>query len=351
MLMLMLILSLSKKKITTIDNLATDEKSSLGFCQLSVPELLHDERLLRQVFAVLVTAHYQTKPSDLQLLLDNAQVRLFCIYHLLANNEKQILAVALIMNEGQRSSDDVLAVKNSTQRLRNEFIPQSLLTHCGIEQAFDFSYFRIMRIAVHPQCQQRGIGSFLLNKIESYAIQNKIDFIGASFGANEQLLKFWLLGDYQLARIGFSQDASSGEHSALVLKSLNKETAPVLKDIQYQFYRTFDYLLVDEYKHLSNSMVWLILHACPAIYLPKLSLVDINNINAFTNKERLFSSCVYSLHLWLLHHMTREFHLDVLPLISRVFKKNSIEDVCKQYQLSGKKSLNQLMINYLKDNI
>ncbi|MBL4899249.1 MAG: tRNA(Met) cytidine acetyltransferase, partial [Colwellia sp.] len=127
-------------------------KTQVEFKHFTAAELLANESLLRQVFAVLVTAHYQTKPSDVQILLDHEQVQLVCLMST-HEEEKQIIAVALLMHEGKYNEQSITeaefkAVSQSKRRLINNFIPQSLLTQCGVEQAFDYHYLRVMRIAV-----------------------------------------------------------------------------------------------------------------------------------------------------------------------------------------------------------
>ena len=349
---------------------------------LTAQQLLLDEALLKQVFAVLVTAHYQTKPSDLQLLLDNNNIHIVCVFLQEKRQEKQqnksVIAVALLMAEGQSDKNDIVAVKQSKRRLRNQFIPQSLLTHCGVEQAFEYNYFRIMRIAVHPQCQQQGIGSFLLKDIEDYAVTQNVAIIGASFGANKPLLSFWFNAEYKLARLGFNQDAASGEHSALVIKSLvNTEnisgkghkantvnnSKSLLCDVEQQFYRTFVYLLADEYLSLADDLMALILHRYPHKFLPDLTDFDWQIIRSFANKERLYSSCAYSLHLWLLHQLASQSisgvnvsavnmdDINIYAIISRLLKKNSVASVCEKYQFTGKKAFESQLVNFVKQRL
>ncbi len=320
--------------------------SALDWQLITTTELLANEALLQQVFSVLVTAHYQTKPSDLKLLLDNPNVYLHCV-----TRQQQIVAVALLIKEGQVSSDELLAVQQGRRRLPNQFIPQSLLVHCGQSQAFDFSYLRISRIAVHPECQQQGIGTFLLNKIASYALAQGVDFIGTSFGINEELAQFWCKADYKLVRLGFNQDAASGEHSALMLTVITAKSQLLLTTLQQQFYRSFDYLLTDEYKSITDKLVWLILHYCPENLLPELTDDDLMAVTAFAKQERLYSSCVYSLHLWFLHQFRGDYQAQTGPIISRLLKKYSIEQVCVQYHLTGKKALTRLMLNYVNKQL
>jgi len=328
------------------------------FKVISAKELVADEKLLQQIFAVLVTAHYQTKPSDLQLLLDNPQVQVTCLF----SSDKEgadIMAVALLMKEGVCDSADeidVSAIKNSQRRLRNQFLPQSLLSHCGFEQAFAYRYLRIMRIAVHPQLQQQGIGSYFLTQIELLAAKQGADFIGTSFGVNASLLSFWLKADFSTTRIGFTKDKASGEHSALLIKGNNIKAQLQQEALEKDFYRSFDYLLLEEYKTLGTELVHLLLIQQPSEGLATLSSHDIANVRAFSQGERLYSSCAYSLYLWLKHdllaqtapsHCRGNVEQKALILIARLIQKYDIQTVCQQYELTGKKMLNQVMQDYV----
>ncbi len=344
---------------------AYDQKikpSQLQFKQFSAQELAENESLLKQVFAVLVTAHYQTKPSDVQMLLDNKQVQLVC---LLSKKESQketpkksqgeikqhVVAVALLINEGISSSSNITAeelnaVNQSKRRLKNHFIPQSLLTQCGIEYAFDYYYLRVMRIAVHPQLQQQGIGTYFLDKITELSTLQGADFLASSFGATKALLSFWLTSDFHLARIGFNKDKASGEQSVLVLKALSQSGKVALDDINTEFYRCFDYLLTGEYKYLPAELVALILHCCPPLSFDMISLRDKANIKAFAQGHRQYSSCAFSLHLWLKQQLSGSAALkdeELLVLVSRIMQKQSIDDVCSRYGFTGKKSLEQFL--------
>jgi len=352
--------------ITSLRNINIDDRSLSNqetleqpvFKVITTEELVVNEVLLQQVFAILVTAHYQTKPSDLQLLLDNTKVQLACIFSSTQCNA-ELLAVALLMSEGKGNGitdDDIRAIKKSQRRLRNHFLPQSLFSHCGFEQAFSFHYVRIMRIAVHPQIQQQGIGSLFLNYIELLAIEQGADFIGTSFGVNSELLSFWLNDGFSTARIGFTKDKASGEHSALLIKGLNVKNKRKQQEFHRNFYQSFDYLLLDEYKALTTELVFLLLSQNTKENLSALSARDISNIQAFSQGERLYSSCCYSLYLWLKHDLlNKNYSNNVmqtnLVLISRLIQKHDIDSVCQKFGLTGKKMLNQQMKDYISFRI
>lgn len=319
--------------------------SQLKFKHFTVEDLLANESLLRGVFSILVTAHYQTKPSDVQMLLDNEQIQLVC---LLSTNDgaEQVVAVALLMNEGkltqnQVTEEEIQRVYQGKRRLKNHFTPQSLLTQCGVMQAFDYHYIRVMRIAVHPQIQNQGVGSFFLNEITRYAKEQDADFIASSFGATKNLLSFWLNENFTLGRIGFSKDKASGEQSALVLKSLSVDAEQTLNTINTEFYRTFEYLMTEEYKGLSTKLVALILQYYPQSSLSTLNTLDKANVEGFAYGYRQYSCCVFSLHLWLKeqigNHTLDDKTLSVL--IARIMQKHNINDICRIYRLTGKKAL------------
>jgi tRNA(Met) cytidine acetyltransferase len=312
--------------------------------QISALKLLENEELLQQVFAVLVTAHYQTSPSDLKLLLNNTEVSLFIV-----KRESNIFGVAMLMREGQMVSNLVELVKNNQRRVRDQFLPQSLLTHCGIKDSFNFQYQRVMRIAIHPQFQGRGLGKYFLAEIEKQLEDQGIDFIGSSFAGNANLLNFWQCSDFSLARIGFSKDKASGEHSCLVIKPLQSHVVKKYREIAQGFYQQFDYWLTDEFKHLPAELVWQVLHHnhFSDDNVTELTCEYQQAVDDFISGQRQFSSCVLALHHWLLQHCRTNFDDKVLPLIARILQKHSIEQVCADYRFTGKKALNQHIINYI----
>ncbi len=329
--------------------------NALTFKHFTAKALAEDETLLAQVVSVLVTAHYQTKPSDVKMLLDNPRMQLLCLLSDI-NNKQRVVAVAMLISEGKTdiepiSSSDIMAIKHAQRRLSNHFTPQSLLTQCGVEQAFDFHYLRVMRIAVHVQLQQCGIGSYFLSKINHFAQTQGADFLASSFGATQPLLAFWLQQGYQLARLGFTKDKASGEHSALVLNALSDKAQNLKAVIKYEFYRSFDYLLNDEYQWLAADLIALIQHHCPKNCRVTLTEHDNANISAFVQGHRQYACCAFSLHLWLKAQLSNEGFAkqsDIAVLIQRIMQKQSIAELCHQYGFTGKKALEQFLRSKIK---
>jgi tRNA(Met) cytidine acetyltransferase len=360
--------------------------------RIHTSQLLSNEELLADVFSILVTAHYQTKPSDLMLLLNNNNIQLICLFG--HENKKQLLGVALLIQEGNWGNDAVVthdeveAVASSKRRLSNHFLPQSLFVHCGCENSFNHRYLRIMRIAVHPELQQQGFGSVFVQELIADAKSQGVDFLGTSFGATPQLLSFWFKHRFSAVRIGFTQDKASGEHSALLLNSLSPNSDQVVAELQHNFYRSFNYLLLDEYRTLSTELVLLVLSKRGLESSP-LTYDDLHAAKAFATGKRVYSSCAYSLYLWFedfirrglvtfkvqhrvsnASHSTEESVLikklsssEPVELVEsddmimmhvftcRLIQKHSIDQVCKRYGFTGKKMLNKAMMNFVNKHL
>lgn len=319
---------------------------------ISQHQLFADENLLQQVFAVLVTAHYQTSPSDLKLLLNNSAVRLF-----VTAIDSQVIAVALTIKEGQAETHAINDVAQAKRRLKNQFLPQSLFLHNHCATAFDYQYLRIMRIAVLPNFQQQGIGLTLLAEIKQYAQLEAIDMLGTSFGANHSLLNFWYQADYSIVRIGFSMDKASGEHSTLYLQPLTPSAIELVKNLQKQFYRSFVYLLAEQYQNLSAVVISEVIKQWPAEILPVLTSFDQQIVENFISRKSLFDACAYSLHVQLIHHLASlmstldksvdDFNTTEI-LVKRILQKQNSASICQAFGLTGKKQLNNALIDGVK---
>ena len=197
--------------------LATDspEISALAalpptYSQLNRDELVQDEALLQQVFALLVNAHYQTRPSDLRQLLDAPNITL----HVLVQ-QNVLLAVLVLSREGSLEPELSEQIYQGKRRPHGHPIPQSLTFHARLQGIAELSCERIMRIAVLPILQNKGLGQILLKHVIHYANQQLTDYMGVSYAMSSALIRFWENVGFQLARIGHRLDTASGSRSAM----------------------------------------------------------------------------------------------------------------------------------------
>lgn len=217
--------------------------------------LLADENLLRQVFGLLVAAHYQTAPSDLQQLMDSLATHVFVI----RNDQSDVLAAALVIEEGGLPESWLDPVQQGQRRLQGHLLPQSLTYHLGVDEGLSLRCARVSRIAVHASYRRRGLGRTLLAEIESFALAQGIDYVGSSFAADSQVLPFWLGADYLPLRLGIRRDPCSGSHALLIARPLSEAAAQVLPAVYERFCRDFPLQLREMFGELDVDVVRMLL--------------------------------------------------------------------------------------------
>ena len=187
---------------------------TVAYRRLPADELVADEHLLREVFGLLVLAHYRTEPNDLARLLDAPNLSVVALLF-----EGRVVSVALLAQEGGLSRE-IRSKMYAGTRVAGNMLPDVLTSQLRDEDAGTPAGVRVMRIATHPAVRSRGLGSRLLSEIRAeYA---EIDWLGVGFGATPKLLRFWRRNGYGTVHLSTTRNESSGEYSALMLDPLSK---------------------------------------------------------------------------------------------------------------------------------
>ena len=194
---------------------------SVTYARLEPAELLADEHLLREVFGLLVAAHYRTEPADLARLLDAPNVSVRALTH-----DGHVVSVALLAREGALPPD-LRAKMYEGSRVAGNMIPDVLTSQLRDEAAAVPVGQRVMRIATHDAVRERGLGSHLLAEIESEFAPD-VDWLGTSYGATPTLVDFWARNDYHTVHLSTSRNERSGEHSAIMLTATSDDGRALL---------------------------------------------------------------------------------------------------------------------------
>jgi len=288
------------------------EPSQCEIVELNKAELVNNSTMLSELFGLLVSAHYQTKPSDLMYMLDDDLLRIH-----VTQCKNKIIAVALIIKEGRIDSKIATDIFEGTRRLQGHLVAQSLAANVGIEKAPCLRGERIIRIAVHPDFQQQGFGSALLTSL----IQNsKADYLSTSFGASTELLPFWKQLNFIPVYLGMKRDASSGTHSVVMLCHKTKKGEELVVEAKQHFAKAFPHLLSEPFKELESELVL-------ALFLPPQLKESQNRalLNAFAKKQRGYENTLYA--IW--HLVCSELSSD--SLLSKSEQKILILKVLQKY--------------------
>lgn len=254
--------------------------------------LLGDPGLLRRLFGLLTLAHYRTTPGDLRILLDSPNLEV----HALMQGDVP-LACALVAAEGPLPEALAEAVWEGRRRPRGHLLPQTLIAQEGWLEVAPWRAWRIMRIAVHPALQRRGLGGRLLAELEARARRAGTDYLGASFAASESLLQFWYRCGYAPVRLGEQRDPVAGTHALLVVRPLSLPVQRWLPGARYRYGQSLLKRLPGGLQDLEPERLALLL---ADLWQPEAADADTRQrLEGFARAQRTLESSLLPL-IWLL---------------------------------------------------
>ncbi len=205
------------------EDLRQIEEGKLVFERLDVERLfLEDEETLRQFVGIYVYAHYRNNPRDVAILADAPNQNAF----LVRTESGKVVCSLQVAEEGGLPKAVIDALKDG-EIVQGNIIPDLMLKYYGYDNFARAKGLRVVRIATHPEVQGRGIGSFALENLVSYAREHEYSWVGAVFGSSEQLLRFWTKNCFTPVHVSPKRNPESGEYSTAVLHPLR----PAIRDI------------------------------------------------------------------------------------------------------------------------
>ncbi len=298
--------------------------------------LVDDETVLAELFGLLVLAHYRTTPGDLRNLLDGPNLSVYVVRY-----AGHVVAAALVAEEGGFDAQTATEIYAGRRRPRGHLIPQSLAAHAGVEQAARLKCGRIMRIAVHPAVQGRGLGTRLLYAVMEQARVAGFDYVGASFGATMELLRFWERLGFLPVRMGLTREASSGTHSAIVLYPLTSAGEEVFASARERLLDHLPHLLAEPLPDLDPHLVSTLLRRGGA-RAPALDGQDWRDVVAFAFALRRYETSLAPIWKLVCGALADPYSAELLSeaereiLIAKVLQKRSWAKVVAELEYTGR---------------
>ncbi len=214
---------------------------------ISKTELVKDLALLREIYQLLVSAHYRTRPSDLRQLMEDENQLL-----LLARDEFAVLGVLLLNREGgfeQNLSEEIFMGR---RRPQGHLLAQMLTAQAGIKYFSCYQGFRVQRIAVEKNFRRKGLGRMLIQHARDLVDLHQVDYLGSSFALDQINAAFWKSCGFQLVHIASGKGKSSGRQTVVVLQSSCADVTADMQTLQNKIQRDLALWLLS----YCNEMFW-----------------------------------------------------------------------------------------------
>lgn len=289
-------------------------------------DLIVSPKTLESCFSLLVNAHYQTSPNDLMLLLADDAIHLYAAF-----DGVHCLGCILAIEEGRLSAELVEQICIGKRRPKGQLVATTLANQLGEITAATQSSLRIMRIAVHPQGQNAGIGQELMRQLVA---QTDYDFYSTSFGATSELVHFWHRCGFYSVRLGSQRDQASGTHSLIMVRG----NVDWLEAAKLQFFDSLDYSLTTIFKQLEIELV-------RSLFETKDASVDKSSLSALIKRYcqggASYDSVAPHLYSWWLNTPLLVNKVSDL-FIRLVVQRNDWSSCIDEFGLTGRKQAEQI---------
>lgn len=321
---------------------ANVESSGLPFkCRkIEKSELLKSPALLAEIFHLLINAHYQTSPDDLNRMLDAQEQHIYGAF-----NPEGIAAVVLASNEGGEQIADLgTDISSGKRRVQGHLVAQSILYQTGAIEYAQLSYLRIVRIAVLPGQQRKGLATKLLSFVKQNAKGEGIDFFCVSYGLDLALLHFWFKNHFSPIKLGTKRDASSGEHSIIMLSPLTENNRVQLHVLSNQFHLDLIYQASRHFNRLKPALLSALLCLNKTQQLSDQQRIRLKQL---VNKTRHWDSCESTIRQLVLSttELPNQEVIKAHSILAALFIQNCDPlALQKDLNLTGKKQLSQTIV-------
>jgi tRNA(Met) cytidine acetyltransferase len=327
------------------DRSAPDAGVDMVIEKLDAAALAADESLLREVFGLLVSAHYQTRPSDLRQLLDNPETELW-----VAQQGNAVVGVLMALIEGDLDEAMAARIAAGERRPRGHLLPQSLAVHAGLEDILRCRVLRVQRLAVRPQRQRQGVATRLITSVADWAMSARFDLLGCAYGVDSPLLRFWQSVQFLPARCGIRVDSASALHSLLMLRGLNERGTALATEACWRFRVQLPWALGGSLNTLDGALGARLLRDrdCEDVTLSVADRRDLGRVAAGGRQPATAEAQIWKALVGIAAAGVLPAE-SLAPLIAWQLQHQPVGRVCDSYALRGRRDLEASLRAVLED--
>jgi tRNA(Met) cytidine acetyltransferase len=240
------------------------------------PEYLFSDAGLpyfKQIFSLLIYAHYRNQPNDLLVIADSGKHFLTGVYSR-GDQKENLLVSSQIAEEGGMKREEIQEIA-SGKFVKGNLISTVAIRHFSAEFA-KLRGLRIVRIAVHPSIVDKGFGRLAIELHDQ--LFSSYDWVGVSYGVTVKLMKFWRKFDFKPVHIRPIQTLETGEWNIVVIHPLKNPAETIVDQASADFLLQFMALLKQSLHSMKPELVVQIIKSCSLIPDYKLKITSSGKI-------------------------------------------------------------------------
>ena len=292
----------------------------LVYQSLDKAELFSDDALLRQVYGVMVTAHYRNNPNDLMIMGDGVHHQLKA---LLAGNTA--VGAVQASEEGGLPKEMVdFALLGGT--FDGDLIPDRLIKHTRLREFGEMRGLRVVRIAVVQELQGHGLGSAMLEMLYEEAKEKGYDWVGSAFMGEPRVLKFWIKNGFVPVHVAPKRNEKLGDYPVVVMKPISERAKRAVSVAAEVLKEKLINVIHDVYFSMSPEVARLLLVGARAHREVNVPKVFVDKVLAFIKGVSPYESSADGIHALVVKYFwdaKREWSLseeEEIALVAKVLQ-------------------------------
>ncbi|MCP4077154.1 MAG: tRNA(Met) cytidine acetyltransferase [Gammaproteobacteria bacterium] len=197
--------------------------SGLSIQTVTKEQLNEDYELLTDIYALLTSAHYRTRPSDLRQLMDDENQRI-----IITRTGKSLIGVLLLNMEGGFDAELSHQVFMGIRRPQGHLFAQMITAQAGVKDFAVLKGLRVQRIAVDENFRKQGVGRLLIESAEKLVKELQLNYLASSFALDPSMSSFWNKMGFKLIHIAAGKGKSTGRQTVAVIKSVDPQVVNIV---------------------------------------------------------------------------------------------------------------------------
>lgn len=271
--------------------------SHLIFETVRQEELFSDDRKLRQIYGILVTAHYRNNPNDLMIMADGVHHKVMT----LSTFDDRYVGVVQIAEEGNLDEGMIdLALKGGT--FDGDLIPDRLIKHSRLREFGRMKGWRIVRIAVMQELQNMGLGSTILKMVLERARDEKIDWVGSAFMGDMRVLNFWIKNGFVPVHVSPRKNEKLGDYPVVVMRPISDTAKKAIYIAAYILKEKILNTIHDIYFSMDPEVTRLIFNGIKVHKEVKINKIYVDKALAYIQGVSPYESSADGIHMLTLKY-------------------------------------------------